>query len=273
MNKRFLFIGGDKRMLFARRYLSEHYVCDTLGLSENAQPVGRYDFIVLPLPVSRCGDIINAPLSGEPLVFSLIMEYAAQDAVVFSGGTNAALSSLCAENGIPLIDYFSDEALTLENAALTAEAAAAILSQSTEGSLFGSSVTVTGYGRVARYTARILRCFGADVTIFARREEQRTLAHLDGFDAIDTVLLDEFLPYMDFIVNTVPARIIPDETFAALKRGAVYMELASLPPDSAKRLCEQSGATYIHAAGLPGKCSPATAGRLIAETIMRLLPH
>ena len=63
MNRRILFIGGDKRMLYARDILGKRFCCDTLGLSEeNAPPVGRYGCVILPFPASRDGQTINAPL-------------------------------------------------------------------------------------------------------------------------------------------------------------------------------------------------------------------
>ena len=56
MNRRILFIGGDKRMLYARDILGKRFCCDTLGLSEeNAPPVGRYGCVILPFPASRDG--------------------------------------------------------------------------------------------------------------------------------------------------------------------------------------------------------------------------
>lgn len=266
MNRRILFIGGDKRMLYARDILGKRFCCDTLGLSEeNAPPVGRYGCVILPFPASRDGQTINAPLSEKPLPLSAVGEYTAEGAVVFSGGIPEELSCC----GARLYDYSADETLTLQNAMLTAEAAAALLSQSTDGAVFGSSVLITGYGRVARYTARVLSALGAAVTVLARKEEQRALARLDFHKAADFSAAGELISSADYVVNTVPARALSEQCLAQMKHGAVYMELATFPAEPTKSLCERFGALYIHAAGLPGRYSPKKAGELIAQAILR----
>lgn len=267
MNRRILIIGGDKRMLYARDILAERFCCDTLGLSEeNRQPVGRYDCVILPFPACRDGATINAPLSEKPLSLSLVREYTAEGAAVLCGGIPAALYL---DDGVRLYDYSKDETLTLQNAMLTAEAAAALLSQSNDGAVFGSSVIITGYGRVARCTARVLSALGGKITVLARREEQRTLARLEHYEAVDFTEAGEHIPSADYIINTVPARVLSEQSLGRMKRGAVYMELATLDHEPQKSLCERCKAAYIHAAGLPGKYSPKTAGELIAKVVLR----
>lgn len=266
MKDRFLFIGGDKRMEYAADFLSKKYFVDMVNGAD--MPEGKYEYIVLPLPVSRDGVYINAPLSETPLPFQLISQYAAEHATVFCGGANKSAEDICRTNGLRFVNYFSDEPLTLKNAALTAESAAAILANCNDSSVFGADIAITGGGRVAVYTARLLKAFGASVTICARSIEQRTKAELDGFYAVDTEELSTICSKADFIVNTVPAELFDESTFTCMKRGAVYLELATLPPEPYKSRSEQYGVQYIYAPGLPGKYSPKTAGELIAETIL-----
>lgn len=263
--KRFLFIGGDKRMEYAADYMSKAYPVDRLGSDITG---GRYECIVLPLPVSRDGAHINAPFSEKPLPLGLISQYAAENAAVFCGGANEAVEAICRGMGLKFINYFADEPLTLKNAALTAESAAAILAGCNDSSLFGSRAVITGGGRVAVYTARLLKAFGASVTLCARSAEQRAKAEIDGFSAADIAELSAVCGRADFIINTVPAELFDEEAFTAMKRGAVYLELASLPPEPYKSRSEKHGVQYIHAPGLPGKYSPKTAGEIIAETIL-----
>lgn len=266
MKDRFLFIGGDKRMDYAADSISKKYIVDRLNGADT--PVGRYEYIVLPLPVSRDGIHINAPFSEKPLPFDLISQYAAEHAVVFCGGANKTAEDICRNEGIRFVNYFSDEPLTLKNAMLTAESAAAILSRCNDSSIFGANIAVTGGGRVAVYTARLLKAFGAYVTICARSAEQRAKAELDGFAAVGAKALSEICGKADFIVNTVPAELFEEKEFSSTKRGAVYLELATLPTEPYKSRAEQYGVQYIHAPGLPGKFSPKTAGELIAETLL-----
>lgn len=253
-------------MEYAADYISRVYPVDRFNGGD--MPEGRYEYIVLPLPVSRDGAHINAPLSEKPLPFELISQYAAENAAVFCGGASSAVDEICREMGLKCINYFASEPLTLKNAVLTAESAAAILAGSNDSSLLGSIVVITGGGRVAVYTARLLKAFGASVTLCARSAEQRAKAELDGFGAADIEELSAVCGKADFVINTVPAELFDTGVFSSMKRGAVYLELASLPPEPYRSLAEQHRVKYIHAPGLPGKYSPKTAGEIIAETIL-----
>lgn len=248
-----LTIGGDRRMKFAAAELNaEEY---------NAHTVGTFDIIVLPMPLTRDGETILAPLAEIPLPFDIIEQFADEGAFIFAGGECERLTEICAERGFTLVNYMKNEPLTLKNAALTAEAAVCLLSNSTERALLGSRVLITGYGRIASMTAARLRMFGAYVTVAARRSEQRVQAELDGFRAIEIAEIPEMIGEFDYTVNTVPAAIFDANSLA--KMHGVFLELATLPnnpPDNPE-------IQYIHGGGLPGKHFPETAGKFVAHTI------
>lgn len=261
-----LFIGGDKRMNYAADILSRSYSIERL--TDNA-PDERFDVIVLPLPLTKNGTDIFAPNSTRPIPFNTIETLAAEHALILAGGKCDALDELCAKHEYTLENYFASEPLTLKNAALTAEAACVMLSQSTDGSLLDSSALIIGYGRIARYLAARLNAFGCAVTVAARRKEQRTLANLDRYHSINIDQALESLSEYDFIANTAPAVLFTEKQFRDITECGIYMELASLP--SAEKLAEKCGARYIFAGGLPGKCSPRTAGRYIADEVSSLI--
>ena len=264
---RVLFIGGDKRMSYAAEHLAKPLDIERLGLGDSPAPNGKFDVIVLPLPLTKNGSEIFAPLSEKPLPFEVVADYAEENAVIFAGGECAALTRLCEDLSYKLVNYFASEALTLKNAALTAEAACALLSQSTDGALLGSSVLITGYGRIARFLADRLKAFGCDVTVAARREEQRVTARLDGFAAIPTDEIISVLEKFDHIANTVPSALFSEREFSKMKETCVFMELASLPEEPTRSLASDHDIKYIFASGLPGKYSPKAAGEYIADEI------
>lgn len=261
-----LFIGGDKRMNYAADLISAEHTVWRLGLGDFPKPRGKYNMIVLPLPLTKNGREIFAPLSDTTPDFDMITQFADKNALILAGGECPALTDICNDNGYTLFNYFAEESLTLKNAALTAEAACALLSQSTDGSLLGSETLITGYGRIARYLARQLAAHGSLVTIAARRSEQRMQAELDGFSAVHTEKIGDAARF-DFIANTVPSAVFTAEHFSAMKRGAVFTELATLPEQPSKPLADMYGIKYIFAPGLPGKYSPKAAGEAIAEVI------
>lgn len=272
MDNRFLFLGGDRRIIYAALDIARRRSVSALGLSDGfSAPSGRYGAIVLPLPATLDGVHINAPLSAEKLPLTLITEYADTGTVVLSGGVHPELKKLCSENGLRLCDYFAEETLTLKNAALTAEAAVSLLIQNTEYSLDGANVLITGGGRIALLTAQLLKGFGAECTICARNAVQRTKAELRHIRSSDTAELNALCANADIIINTVPAQLFSEESFRRLRAGALYMELASRSPEAEKALAEKYGVKHITAGGLPGKFSPITAGEAIAQVILSLV--
>lgn len=263
-----LFLGGDKRIIYAAEHISRSSEVCAEGLGERfSPPSGRYSRIVLPLPFSRDGVNINAPLSAEPLPLDIIPRLAERGALVLSGGTSPALERLCADNGLRLRDYFSGEELTLKNALLTAEGAMSLLITETDYALFDSSALILGYGRIAFYLARLLRAFRCRVTIAARNPVQREKALLDGFCSLPTELAGLAAESSDLVINTVPAALLPEDCFQRMRDSALYLELATRSARPEKDWAEAADIKYVNGSGLPGKYAPRTAGEAIAETI------
>ena len=243
-----LFIGGDRRMICAAELISQSGGVCAVGLGgdfpEPENQSDGYERIVLPVPFSRDGENITAPLSERPLPLELLTDYAAAGARIFSGGTSTKLEALCETHGLQLVNYMAAEELTLKNALLTAEGAVSLLISGYDGALFDSTAVITGYGRIARYLARLLQAFRCRVTIAARSPLQREAALLDGLCTLT------------------------EECFSRMRSGAVYMELATRSEAPEKEWAEARGVKYIAAGGLPGKFSPRTAGEAIARAVI-----
>ena len=270
---RIMFIGGDARMRYAAKKLSENH--ETALFAGEELPGGAFDAIVFPLPLTKDGTTVFAPHAQSPLpfdtLFEMLREFADEHTLVLAGGETPALSELCAKLGCGLINYFARETLTLRNAALTAESALCLLSQSGDGALLGSSVLVTGSGRIAFFLSERLRACGAAVTFAARNKDKREQARLGGFEAIPLDELPDTLARFDYIANTIPAPLFDEAMFAKMRKTAVYQELASLPEQPQKTFAERFGIKYIYAGGLPGKYSPKAAGGFIAQAVGEIL--
>lgn len=263
---RFLFIGGDARMDYAAQKLSHTH--EVLKYGEAALE-GLFDAIVFPLPLTKDGETVFGAL--PRLTFeelSAVLEKSADEhTLIAAGGECIALSEMCEKLGCRFENYFARESLTLQNAALTAEAALCLLSQSGDGALLGSAALVAGSGRIAFFLADRLRACGCAVTFAARNPDKRTLARLNGFAAIPLEDLEKALPAFDFVANTIPAPVFGEAAFRKMKENAVYEELATLPEQPRRAFAERFGVKYIYAGGLPGKYSPKAAGEFIAQTL------
>lgn len=265
---RLLFIGGDMRMVYTAEKIGRLYEADTLGLGEEKKPSGKYQIIVLPMPLTKDGEHIISPLSCEEIPIDRAAEYAQEGTVVYSGGYSSRLWEICRKHNMVCENYLSRETLILKNAALTAEAAAGLLINSTSGSLLGSNALIIGFGRIAKELAKRLKAFGCNVTAAARNPADRALAELSGFSALSIGDIIIHLAEFDYVINTAPVQIFTDRHFAGMKEGGAFMELATLGAEPSCGLCGKFGLKYIPGGGLPGKYSPKTAGEFIAQEIM-----
>lgn len=68
-----------------------------------------------------------------------------------------------------------------------------------------------------------------------------------------------------------PRRYCPAKCWEKLPRGALVIDLASLPGGTDFDAAEALGIRAEHALALPGKCAPDTAGALIAQTVLTIL--
>ena len=274
LKRSFAVIGGDARQRCLLRQLrglgfpaSAYRVPDT----EDSAPelsgcVRGTDILILPMPALAGAEAVRAAGGGVPLAD--ILDAAAPDALV-CGGMLGPAEELLLTRGISFFDYAKDEALLLQNAELTAEAAVPLLLERLPNPLAGSRILICGFGRIGKLLARKLRALGADVTVSARKPQALELARILGYRRVRTDSLTDALAQYDAIVNTVPAQLIGPEQLRSVRTGCVLLELASLPGG----FCAEAQALpgYCAARGLPGKYAPETAAAIIRSAIFREL--
>lgn len=273
MNINIVFIGGDMRMIYAAKALSERFGCFLYGFGADNLDIPahrkgrRYDIAVLPV-VAGNGDI--RLMSGETVrEYGFIAELLNSGAVVFAGRAPEKLKSLCAANRFTLYDYLEREELAVLNAQATAEGAVGIAVNEIPRTVRGSSVLVLGFGRIAKLTARYFSALGAAVSVAARKKADLAWAEACSYEPVDFAdepALSAALGNADIILNTVPAPVLAGKRADAVRPDTVLIELASVP-------CTDSTAQFrvIPAGGLPGKIAPVTAGHIIAGTIETIL--
>ena len=177
-------------------------------------------------------------------------------------------SNISGEN---VFDYFKDEVVTIKNTIPTAEGTIATAIAETEETLFGSRCLVLGYGKVGKTLAGYLGCFGAKVTIAARKERDRVLASINSFDTIDITSLERKVADYDIIINTIPVKIIDASILKNIRSGSTIIDLASKPGGVDFKEAKALGKKVIWALGLPAKVAPKTAALYIFEYILGII--
>ena len=88
-----------------------------------------------------------------------------------------------------------------------------------------------------------------------------------GAESMSFDELESRIGGFDFIVNTVPARVLSDGALCAAAEDALLLELASAPGGFDRSLADNIGLRAIAAPGLPGRCAPRRAAELMREAI------
>ena len=254
MEENIVLLAGDARArallhLLHRRGKSAVHLSACRSTDALKAEIANAQTVVLPIPVSRDG--VHLFGSGEACILvSDVLSALQKGQRVFGGGFSEAICEAIEEAGATAVDFLKDEAFVLKNAAFTAQGALRLLLEHTGEPLQNLPVLVTGYGRVGKATATLLKDVGCRVTVAARNEAQRTEARLSGCDAVG---LSSLPPQTAAVFNTVPARIFSAQTLSRFSAGTLFIELASAPFGAAQEDVRALGLHHIPAGALPGK--------------------
>lgn len=276
---KFAVIGGDRRsvLLCAALLRDGHkvhsFALEGAELPEEAVKAGCLqgcvygaDCVVLPVPAEK-GGLLNAPFAAEPLRMKELLGALWKGQILCGGRLSDATCLAAIRSGLRVEDIMRRPGFAIGNAAITAEGAAQILMTESEKTLWGSRVLITGFGRIGKLLALRLIALRAEVTVAARKDADRSGARAIGAQALDYPALEGIIGDFDFIVNTVPARVISEAALCCAAPEALLLELASPPGGFDRTLAENIGLRAITAPGLPGVYAPETAALLIRDAV------
>lgn len=197
---------------------------------------------------------MNFTLQGSDPRFLYLKKRLEADGHAIIPDSDHIIAPPAAKCGVP---YYRDEIYTIENAALTAEAAAELLMRRSSGSVMGMRVLIVGYGRIGSALAATLAALGARVTVAARGEAARAAARSRGHNSVDIINISHTY---DAVINTVPAQVLSGDYGAPL-----CIDLASAPGGW------EADTSVLKAPGLPGLYAPKAAADVMAEAIYRVM--
>ena len=276
---RFAVIGGDKRTEhLAAQLLRDGHRLRSFALERAALPpeisresclqscVYGADCVLLPLPAER-GGRLHAPLSAEELGMPALIEALWPGQLLIGGALREETVTAALRGGLRVADLLRQPALAVGNAALTAEGAIGRLIEHSERAIWSDRALVLGWGRIGRILALRLSALGAQVTVAARGARDRAMAEALGCAAVDYAGLDGILGDFDFIVNTVPARVLTEGMLCLIRPDALLLELASPPGGFDRTLAQNIGLHALAAPGLPGETAPEAAALLLRQAV------
>ncbi len=272
-------VGGDPRQAALAALLADdghsvHTYALDQGEGMKCEPsvagADRADCVVLPLPAMGADGKLNAPLAAKRHELKEVLDALRPGQLVCAGMVGKSLKKMAEERRLTLRDYFAREELAVLNAIPTAEGAIQIAMEEMPITLHDARVLVVGFGRLGRALAPRLRSLGARVWVSARRYEQRAAAESMGLGSEGVDRLPDWLCSYDLVFNTVPAPVLGVEELAALKEGALVIDLASRP-GGVDMDAAALGVRVIWALSLPGKVAPVTSGRYIKDTVYHIM--
>ena len=258
-------VGGDLRQCYlAKKLLDAGYEVKAFDIScrdilrdyENVvavtleEALDNAKVVILPTPVHERWFFVSELLDSETVVF----------------GWNIPKEF----DAFKTYDFKDMEEVALRNAVATAEGTIAEMIINSEINLTGSKCLVVGYGRCGKEIAARLRQIGAYVTVMARDRMARDDAAFHGMDTcamFDRVSYDEY----DFIVNTVPARVLGKNEIDKFDKDALIVDIATMPGGTDFVYCKSKGIKAVHSLGLPGKYSPKTSGEILGNAILDII--
>ena len=187
----------------------------------------RADVIILPLSGLdedgnfRAAGVKNKPRTSGGFVFPRVL--------LICGHISRRQQDYLNAKGIKQLEAGSIEELAVLNAIPTAEGALAFAINNSPLTLSGSSVLVAGFGRCAKPLARLLKAFGARVTVAARKRKDLALARTLGYRTVEFTDLQANSDKYDFIFNTVPAPVINVKVLQNTHENSLIIDLASSP--------------------------------------------
>lgn len=277
-------IGGDRRMAHAARALADRGLwvrtahlprtgdgpaTDCGGVRE---ALAGAQAVLLPVQAVGEDGRIHTGETGTPVClretdWDLVMP----GAVVFAGKVSPAVAATVRSRGLELVEYRDRDDFALYNSVPSAEGALAMAMAASPLCLFDSASLVIGYGRCGTTLAGMLRGIGARTTVAAGPETERARAWAAGHGTLPLTRLAEAVAASDFIFNTVPALVLPRPLLMLIPRHTAIIDLASAPGGCDVTAAGQLGLTVHLAPGLPGKVAPVTAGRIVADLVIRHL--
>lgn len=263
----FLIIGGDERNLILNDLLLENGFISKIYKEDNEPfEIQHYKYIITGIPISKNGVDVYSKILNINLTVSELIANLENNQVLFSSQIDSKLIENCP---FKYENILKNESFLIKNAISTSEGVIFLIMKHLSVDINDSKILITGYGRIGRNTARLLRSFTNDVYVVCKSDESRAKCKRDNINIIS--LERDFLGNFDIVVNTVPELIINSEIIERFSNNTMFIEVASKPYGIDKKYCEVNNKKYLLASGIPSWYSTTTSSNNIYDMIINSL--
>ena len=267
---RIAILGGDARMPYAARALEERGHEVTLSAHGETplspEALSHAEAVLLPMPLSRDGVYLNAPLSPLPVPLSPLFAMLPDGIPLLVGKEDGILRTLSGEH--PILPYGTGEDFRRRNSQATAEGALFLLMQRLTATLADTPCLLLGSGHLAASLLDLLGGLHSPVTVFARNPAPIG----EGIRPLPLGALPAEISRYPVILNTVPVRLLDAPLLRRCAKGTLLLELSAVKGVLDETAAREAGITVVTAPALPGRYAPESAGRAIADAVAGILP-
>ncbi len=276
-------LGGDKRdRVLAKRLIDMGVDLKIYGTerwtdipkeafaSSEREAIGGARVGIIPITGTDDNCVVRASNPQIKLTKELL-SLMAKDKILVIGRVKPCLEELIKEVDIKTIETAENDEIAIYNSIPSAEGAIQMAMEATDITIWGSLSLVLGFGRTGQTVARMLKGIGSKVTVLARKPKDLARISEMGYGSMhfrDTISV---IKDADFIFNTAPAMVLPEEVLKHAKKDGYILDLASPPGGVDFYAAEKFGIKAVLAPGLPGKVAPKTAGQILAKTVPSLI--
>lgn len=280
-------LGGDRRMAEAVRHLAQASIrvrvagqlwSEVPGGVQLCQTGSEALFgahaAVLPVQALGSEGQVYTEKGAQPCKIDLEgLRGLRKGGTLYAGLGNGYVRQICQEAEVRLVEYREADEFATWNSIPSAEGAIQMAMEMTPFTIFGSRSLVLGHGRTGKAVALLLRGLFSEVTVLARREVDFARIWAAGYRYGSWDDLLDRVADSDLIFNTVPAMVLPREVLSRAPKHCAVIDLASAPGGVDFEAAAELHLTAKLAPGLPGIVAPVTAGRIIADLIIRHLSN
>lgn len=279
-------LGGDIRSIILSKLLSDEgydvtiygfddkYLEDILNVKKAddiCSALNECDFLVGPIPFSRDGKKLNAPLFSDEIFIEDIIYSMKDGSEVSAIYIPKNVIDRLEEKNIKSHELSNNETMNIMNAIPTAEGGINFAIENTKFTIFDSKVLILGYGRIGKILANVLKAMNAVVYVEARKESDLAWIKAMGYNPVNLKDLDSVLSKFDIIYNTIPSMILDKSRINMIKKDCLIIDLSTNPGGVDFEACKDRGLKAHLVLGIPGKVAPHTAAVYIKDALLGIM--
>ncbi len=203
--------------------------------------IGTADIVILPF--------VNVEKEVE--IDKRFFDSLKRGARVYTGAKDNKLGEKFKLAKISYTEVLDNQIMTVLNALPTAEGVIYNILGDYDKCLDGAKVLVLGYGVCGSVIAEKLKALKAKVSVFEKCELKKADARNLGMRTIKERDIAEH--NFDIIINTIPVKVVSDETLYKISRDTLIFEVASAPFGFDEVVMLEKGFRYKKLRGLPSR--------------------